>query len=228
MESHTLKILKKYLSCEEEKLKVGYNTLSYEEKDEFRLKYDNDAKYYYEKLGESKEHALLADTIISFWTPYKRLLKIEAGWIAYKTPNSLKVLIQQIETYRKKAHTESIRKVNAKIENFSRVCYTKGNYMLLPSRQMNTKRYYILEDRIDATLYECFEKGRLSCFFRDDDELREWIKSQNLISIFKDNIIEKDNIMWFVENRKNISKMTDTEIYKYLENAVRFIEKRNG
>lgn len=110
MESHTLKILKEYLSCEEEKLKVGYNTLSYEEKDEFRLKYDNDAKYYYKKLGVSKEHALLADTIISFWTPYKRLLEIEAGWIAYKTPNSLKVLIQQIEAYRKKSIRNRLEK----------------------------------------------------------------------------------------------------------------------
>jgi hypothetical protein len=48
-------------------------------------------------VGLEKEEALYADTIISFWTPYRRLLKLEVGWIASKTSSSLDALKRQIK-----------------------------------------------------------------------------------------------------------------------------------
>lgn len=211
------------------KIEKKYDALSQKYKDELRLEYDNDAKYYYEIEGISKDKALYADTIISFWTPYRRLLELETGWTAYKTIKSLESLIRQIKTNRKNDYTEVIRQVNANMAEFAKICYSKGNYMLLPNRQMNNERYQITEDRIDLTLYECFQNGKLAHFFEDDVKLKEWIDSQNLSVIFKGKEKSKDNISWLVsnENTKIISEMSVNEIYEYIKNATKLIQERN-
>lgn len=226
---YVLKILEDYLALEKLKQQKNYNRLLQNSKDELRLENDNDAKYYYEIVGLSKEKALCADTIISFWTPYTRLLKIEANWTAYKTQKSLGCLIDMIKTNRENDYSERIRQVNKNIEGFAEICYTKGNYMILPKRQMNNQRYSVTEDRIDLTLYECFEKGALAKFFKDENELRNWIDKQNLKSIFNNNHICKYNINWFVGEYKpkRISEMKKDEVYKYLEKAILLIEERN-
>ncbi len=229
MESYVLKILENYLAWEKLKQLKNYNRLSQKEKDELRLENDNDAKYYYKIIGLTKEKALYADTIISFWTPYSRLLKVEADWTAYKTSKSLESLINQIKTNRKNDYTEKIRRVNSNIEEFAKMCYTKGNYMLLPERQMNNQRYSVTEDRIDLTLYECFEKGALAKFFRNENELKDWIAKQDLSSVFANGDMCKDKIKWFVieDKSKLISEMKADEIYKYLKNAILLIQERN-
>ena len=226
MENCVLKILEDYLDWEKLKKQKNYHRLSQKEKDKLRLKYDNDAKYYYKTLPEE---ALCADTIISFWTPYKRLLEVEANWIAYKTPRSLESLINQIKTNRKNDYTEKIRRVNGNVEEFAKICYTKGNYMLLPERQMNIQRYSVTEDRIDLTLYECFETGVLAKFFENGNNLKDWVYEQNLSSLFINDDICRDNINWFIKENKAkwISEMGENEIYEYLENAILLIKKRN-
>ena len=229
MENCVLMILEDYLAWEKLKQQKVYARLSKKEKDELRLEYDNDAKYYYEIIGLTKEKALYADTIISFWTPYSRLLKLEADWTAYKTSKSLESLINQIKTNRKNDYTKKIRQVNSNIEEFAKICYTKGNYMLLPERQMNNQRYSVAEDRIDLTLYECFEKGVLAKFFENENKLKDWIDNQNFNSVFVNDDICRDKINWFVKEYKPkwISEMKKDEIYKYLENAILLIKERN-
>ncbi len=69
MDDLVVGILEDYLKLEKIKQDTKYDSLSWSEKDEFRLLNDNDAKYYYDKCNMEKENALKGDTIISFWTP---------------------------------------------------------------------------------------------------------------------------------------------------------------
>lgn len=232
MAEFVIKILENYLAWEELKQQKSYDKLSWNEKNNLRLQNDNDAKYYYEKGKIEKEEALKADTIISFWTPYCRLLKLEANWIIgknAKTIGNLKALLKQIRATWKNDYTSKINATNERIEDFAKVCYTKGNYMLLPERKMNPQRYSVTEDRIDLTLYECFDKGALAKYYNTNDALCSWIIREKLDGIFLNDEISKEKIKWFISEDKPkwISEMSADEIYKYLENAVLLIQERN-
>lgn len=81
-----IEILEDYLAWAQLDERVGgYKNLPQSERKKLRLQYDNDARYYYEQLGLDEEEALKGDTIISFFTPYKRLLQVETGWDVSKT-----------------------------------------------------------------------------------------------------------------------------------------------
>lgn len=230
MTSYVIKILEDYFNLKKLEQKINYDRLSRSEKDNFRLGNDNDALYYHKELELERNEALKADTIVSFWTPYKTLLELEAGWTAYKTKNSLNNLLRQIRYTHTNDYTSKINSVNKKIEKFAKVCYTKGNYMLLPERSINPLRYDLFEDRIDLTLFNCFGNGSLSKYFKTEEELLEWIKKERLDIMFKDKKISREHIKWFVSEEevpKKISKMTASEIYEYLNNAILLIESRN-
>ena len=230
-----IEILDDYLVWEEKKAEKKYDQLSSKEKDELRLKYDNDAKYYKSQINKdtgvkyTDEEALFADTIISFWTPYKRLLELEAGWSVFKTEKSLNALLWQIKTNKETAYSQRIKDVNLKLYAFAKLCYTPGNFMLLPNRQMNNQRYQFTTDRIDMTLYECFGKGVLSGFFENEEKLVDWIVGQNLSLVFIGRDICREKIEWFVRDDKPklISQMNADEIFEYIDNAISFIESRN-
>lgn len=234
-QSSIIEILDDYLEWEKIKAEKRYDQLSSKERDELRLKYDKDAKYYKSQINKdtglkyTDEDALFADTIISFWTPYKRLLELEAGWNASKTAKSLNALLWQIKTNKETTFSLRIKEVNIKVSSFAKVCYTPGNFMILPNRQMNNQRYQITNDRIDMTLYECFDKGALSRFFKNEKELKEWIVVQNLSPVFNGGDICREKINWFVrgEKPKLVSKMDVDEVYEYIESAINFIECRN-
>lgn len=64
--------------------------------------------------------------------------------------------------------------------------------------------------------------------FENDDQLREWIKQEQLTILF-DGEIDKDNIKWFLQEQdrhKLIPGMSETEIIEYLKNAASFINER--
>lgn len=227
-----VEILNDYLKWEKLKQQLGYDNLSREEQDDLRLRNDNDARYYFEVVGLEKNEALKADTIVSFWTPYKRLLKLEAGWTVCKKLEckyNIEKLLNQIQPTWSNDFTPKINELNKKIEDFAKVCYTKGNYMLLPERWMNNQRYNISEDRLDLTLYSCFDNGELAHFFKNEEELKAWIKRERLDIMFHDRILVKENIEWFVSDKfKKISKMTANEVWQYISNAKSFIDERNS
>ena len=229
MDCIVLKIIESYLDWEKLKEREAYNNLLPCEKDELRLENDNDAKYYHEVMGLSKEQALYADTLVSFWMLYQRLLHCIAGWDAYKTKKSLECLIKQTKATWKNDFTAKIKEVNCHVAEFAQICYTKGNFILLPSRKMNIMRgcrENKIEDRVDLTIYECFGNGKLAEFFKTKDDLICWIKTQNLGSVFINGEICRGNIDWFVEP-KPIYEMTAKEICIYLKKAVLLIQKRN-
>ena len=102
--------------------------------------------------------------------------------------------------------------------------------MLLPDKNMNIERYPVSEDRIDVTLYECFEGGALAKYFEKGDEgLREWVKREHLELLFNRRVIKRENIKWFQgddQHHKRISEMNSTELYEYLDRATIFIQYR--
>lgn len=221
MDGAVVEIIGEYLEEEIVEQQRGYSKA-------VRLEYDNDARYYLEK-GYSEEEALHADTIISFWIIYKTLLEKQTGWTAYKTVKSLNSLLRQIRSKRENDYTAKILQLNEKIEDFAKVIYTAGNYMLLPNgkREMNNVRYHKYQDRVDLTLYHSFSGGELSIYFETDEQLRKWIKREKLDILFLDRDIEKDKLFWFVDNKKKIEDMTVEEIYTYIDFAKSFIEKRS-
>ena len=228
MGNNVLLILKDYLSWEKVKKEKNYNNLSFDEKNNLRLENDKDAKFYYEVMKLTKEKSLFADTIISFWSIYKRLLELEAGWKSYKNVRSLEVLIEKIESNKQDDYSRKIRALNEKIDGFASLIYTKGNFMLLPYRGMNSKRYGICEDRIDITIFEGFPDGEMSNFFKSYDSFEEWINDEKLNFLFLDNNINKENINWFIKDtNKKISEMSRDEVYEYIKKATLLIRRRN-
>lgn len=222
-------ILEYYIEWQSIVEKPDYKKKRQIEKERIRLEYDEDAKYF-KSLGCSDETALYADVIISFWTIYKTLLSNEAKWNVSKILKSLQALKRQVETGGR--YSKKILEVNDKLSEFAEVCYTKGNYMLLPdgARMMNNQRYQFMEDRIDSTLYQCFSKGVLSKFFLSDDDVKEWVVEQNLDTMFSGGSISAENVIWMtsVERPKLISEMSTEEIMEYVQNSIRFIKERSS
>ena len=222
-------ILEDYIRWLEVKESKEYVRSDWKYKDAKRLEFDNDAKYYKDQEELKDEDALHADTIFSFWTPYKTLLLRNANWTVSKTVKSINALLEQSDATHPNKITSKILEVNTKIEAFASVCYTRGNYMLLPKREMNNYRYQVTEDRIDMTLYEAFDKGALSKFFPKENDLYKWIEKENLLSLFVDNEVSRTKINWLINenNPKLISEMSAKEIYSYLKEGTEFIAKRN-
>ena len=198
-----------------------------DEYNDFRLKYDADARFY---------NDLRADTVISFWTIYKELLKRNTGRTYEKRSKPFNELID-IEVGRDCLFFILNEKRDAfyALREFAELYHTKGNFMLLPDREMNSKRYEFSQDRIDKSLYECFPGGELAHFFganRDEQtsNLTKWVKEQNLLFMFTDGVVCRDNIIPF--NRKKpfvaYEYMTDTELEDFIKSAIDFIKRRNN
>jgi len=207
----------------------GYDKMKFEEYeveyDKFRLKYDSDARYYLELLDD-KVAALRGDTIISFYTPYKEMLRRATGYTYHKNRNPFDELIA-------KRNDPGFKEVNDKFTEFVEDYYSKGNFMLLPHREMNADRYRCSQDRIDKSLYECFPGGKLAKYFGLNDEmqlesLQEWIKEQNLQIMFEDGVIERDKIIPFNPENPYVdySQMTDDELNEFLDKTMWFIKSR--
>ncbi|WP_310603712.1 hypothetical protein [Anaerosporobacter sp.] len=217
------KILIHFLKCREMEESKEYQELSWQCKEKKRLEYDCDA-YYYNKIRKYSEfEALYSDTMVSFWTPYKLALYQNTGWSYSKSKTSLEQLIKQINCGNK-----GCLEVNKKFESFAKVYYTKGNFMLLPDRKMNNDRNKICEDRIDETLYQCFEGGLLSKYFNGDDSLRKWVEEQNLYSLFITKDIKRENIIPFsTPNVFTSFYMSIDQICEYIGKATEVIKARN-
>lgn len=205
---------------------------------DLRLRYDQDVAYY-RSLTDSEgkrlhadAEALHADVIISFWLPFKQLLKLEAGYKASKSSSrKLEELIGLLKDESGSPLSRDVQAVAANMSEFAKLCYTPANYLLLPkgARMMNVQRYRFFQDRLDSTLYECFEGGRLAHYFNGDEALITWINEQKLNPAFR-GASKRENIRWFNrgETVKKFTSMNAPEIYEYLDNTVTFIKVRDN
>jgi len=211
--------------------KHGYDKMKFWEYEdaynEFRLRYDGDARYYYSVLNDPVA-ALHGDTVTSFYTPYKTMLKLVTGEVLHKCNNPFDELIA-------KRNDPGFKEVNDAFIEFVENCCSKGNFMLLPHRDMNADRYRCSQDRIDKSLYECFPGGKLAKYFGTSPEeqmenLVEWIKSQNLEFMFENGKIERESIIPFNKSNPYVTyeNMTKDELQEFIDNAVAFIAYRTG
>ena len=190
-----------------------------------RLKYDCDA-YYYKKIGYSNLDALHADTMVSFWMPYKsRLDKIGLN-IQISDKDAIRKLINL--DYKEK---DDIMKLNnnSYIMRFAKIVYTKGNFMRLPlnkkfkqeGREMQGRGSFdFVCDEIDWTLKQCHNGGVYFKYFDyDESKVSEWIKREKL---------EVANSAFLSSNLyKLYQDMEDDEFYEYLDKVIELIEYRN-
>ena len=191
-----------------------------------RLRLDRDARFYREQGYPDKE-ALFGDTVVSFWTIYKQLLRLKTGLKKGSSAETFAYLLEQSRSPQEDEETLAIRALNETLEPLAAMIDTAGNFMLLPKRGMNPERYAVSEDRIDITLYECFSGGKLSHYFEHDDALRQWILKEHFECLFTDGIIEKENLIWGVNSRKMITGLDEQELYQYMDYAMQMIAYRN-
>lgn len=146
--------------------------------DEWRKKNDMDCLYF---NGD-----LRADTLMSAWTPVKwvaNFLNKEHGITFYKQPECLKLLADDRDAYLPPKH-----KLVQLLDEFLELAEQRCNYILLPDRKMNTERYTMtlngkhikMYDEVPATLYYIFEKDALGRFFKDEDDVKSWVKREHL------------------------------------------------
>ena len=132
------------------------------------------------------EGDLRADTLMSAWTPVKwvvNFLNKKYNMNFCKQPKYIKLLAEERDTYLPPEH-ELVKLLDEFLELAEQRC----NYMLLPDRKMNIERYTLtindksmkLYDEVPATLYYIFEKDGLGRFFKDEDEVKAWVKRECL------------------------------------------------
>lgn len=96
--------------------------------------------------------------------------------------------------------------------------------MELPKTAPNYYKKLIIIS-IEYIIHQKFVK--LSCYFKDDDELIEWINEQNLSYIFKDKNIRKEDIVSYNTQSKLSSFSNLDQIEEYIDRAVDLILERN-
>lgn len=202
--------------------------------DEDRVKYDVDAYYYknHAVKGDGVKYTIKeachGDVLFSFWMPFQLAVFLinKKSFMYYK-------LSLHKEYYGKKQidrlfGDECFEQVREMFTKFAGLCFTNGNFVLLPNRDMQ-KRGVLYEDRVDKTLFECFPNGTLSEYFSNNEEiLSDWIRREHLEVLFKYGDIARESVLPLVEPSKFTNfYMSLDGIREYIDNAVRIITIRN-
>lgn len=176
---------------------------------------------------------LLADTIFSAWYPLKMVLECLNDKKFYKQDkygcdphHYLKEIQSNIDKLLPKE-----KKVVQKLYEFFSIANTRGNVMILPNRQMQSRGINYL-DQMPKTLYECFEGGKFSKYFGKDFTVKDWVVREHL-ELFFDGEIKKDRIKPILESesiKPNEFYWLEDEsaIISMLENCILVIQKRNA
>lgn len=224
-----------------------------------RILYDGDA-IFFSLEGNRDIDCKRGDVLISFWTPFSRYIDgISKGGRrngAYcKTYFTISRIIEEIHS------RETFMEECPEFEYLAKYYWSRGNLLYLPDsvscgkHNMNSDRFFSagiqIEDKVDQTLYHCFENGALADYFSDKDVLVDWIYSEHLECMFMDGFFE-----WSIEEiqerevqlpckndilQKNIQQMIKDkecssyafsecgrdEIREYIVNANKIIAYRN-
>ncbi|MFD0672216.1 hypothetical protein [Cohnella sp. GCM10027633] len=138
-------------------------------------------------------HDLHADTIFSLWMPLKMCLQCVAGdvfirkgnrGIPAKTQEHYDDIIANINSYLPRADP-----LVKELYRFAELASTRANVMRLPKRRMQSRGVYYF-DQMPRTLHECFEGGRFSPYFTNDDGVRDWVTSEKLCMFFAGEITQ--------------------------------------
>ena len=170
--------------------------------DEWRKENDLDCLYL--------DGDLRADTLMSAWTPIKWVadcLNKDAEIAFYKTSrisedpcHDLKLLAEESELYLAPDH-----RLVRRLTRFLELAEQRCNFILLPSRGMNSARYkncirgkvVWLCDEVPATLAHLYDKDSLGMYFLgeegkvSDDLVDRWIRREHLEVCFEDGLINR-------------------------------------
>lgn len=174
---------------------------------------------------------LLADTIFSAWYPLKMVLECLNDKKFYKQDkygcdphHYLKEIQSNIDKLLPKE-----KEVVQKLYEFFSIANTRGNVMILPNRQMQSRGIDYL-DQMPKTLYECFEGGKFSRYFGEDLTVENWVEREHLEDLFFDGNIKKDRIKSILKSKKANEfywLIDENEIISMLENFISVIQNRN-
>ena len=202
--------------------------------DEWRRKNDMDCMYL--------DGDMRADTLFSAWTPIKWVIGCinkGRGIRLSKTPDCLKHLFVNKEDYLPPDH-ELTKLLNRYLE----LAEGRWNYILLPDRNINSKRYSGLNigdksvslfDEVPPMLYHIFNKESLGKYFADEDGQYDvdtvvaWIRREHLEMGFEGGNIDEAEIKPLVKevNPSDAKWLTEeNEICEALSYMIRFLEKR--
>ena len=208
--------------------------------DEWRKENDLDCLYF--------DGDLLADTLMSAWTPIKwvvdylnkeRNMKFYKRAADHEDPDHyLKLLAEDCDAFLPPKH-ELVQLLN----RFLALAEERCNFILLPDRNMNPARYKSiicgkevwLCDEVPATLFHIFEKNSLGKYFLnqngevDTEMVTSWIEREHLEMGFEKCVIGQENILPFISNlNPGIAKWLteENEIKEALNYMIRFLKDR--
>lgn len=183
-----------------------------------RFLYDSDAVYFYnfdkkiKSLKDDRERRDLAergDIMTSIWTPLTYYLKLNKdGKIIAKNNAGIDVVLSNFKKGSKKFAI-----FNYLAEHYA----SRGNLLLLPNmtnqsakRNLNPDKFMISEDKLDQFLYYCFNGNLYEYFDSNEENLVEWIYSENLECMFFQGFFQYS--LDEIENRKVVIDRNDIEI----------------
>lgn len=224
-----------------------YNDLSMEEREKLKA-----TKNEWRKMNDLDciwlDGDLNADTIFSLWTPLKMVLECLTDKKFYKVDkyslnpnNHLEDIMKNIDTYLPRGD-----QLVEELYKLASLASTRANVMRLHNRGMQKRgieekiggQYKIVEsfyEQMPRTLYECFDGGEFRNkfkhreYFKNDNELIEWINSQKLKVFFVESIISKESIKPLIKRMKPYESEWLTnkeELMEMLENYNFILEER--
>lgn len=225
-----------------------------------RILYDGDA-IFFSLEGDENVDCKSGDVLVSFWTPFSRYIDgIPNGGRrngAYcKTYFTLSQIIEEMQKSNK------LKEECLKFEYLAENYWSRGNLLYFPSgkrngkHNMNADRFFAtgvsIEDKVDQTLYHCFQNEVLADYFdNDNDTLINWIYSEHLECMFIDGFFEKSieeiqrqkieipckkyifqkNIQQMIKEKASssyvFSECGKDKIGEYIDNANKVIAYRN-
>lgn len=212
---------------EAEMLYVKHMPNSFSLKSEYRSKFDLDCQHLKGDLN--------ADMIFSLWLPLRYVLFSLNGKKMYKltTDSFTKKNLTEIYSNLISNIEEFLPYENElviKLSKFYSLAMGRENVMRLPDRALNSKRgmgpYY---DYIPYFLEQSFEGGDFSSSFENNNIIFiEWIKKEKLELLFKENIVDKNNILDLAGSNDlhSVVNKNNINVNCLLDSYINVLEKR--
>ena len=175
---------------------------------------------------------LNADSIFSLWLPLRFVLVTINGYRRLKRITRVKLNKSNefLERLLVDRNLEKLLPLENETTHLLSELFVYGqqveNRMLFPEgcrllQKRGKKPYY---DYMPRFLYECFIGGDFCSAFKNDEELIDWIKKEDLISFF-DGKISKDNII-DLAGTGNVKKVIPEDLNGMLKKYISILQKR--
>lgn len=184
--------------------------------DEWRKVNDLDCIYLHDDL--------CADTIISIFQILQRVINsINQNVKVARNIKDIEMIIRNFDQLlpKKDPLVQQLQILASKAE-------LRSNFMHLPNRKMQI-RGLAYADEMSPTLYQCFDDGIFSKYFKEIT-VKQWVEKEKLKMLFKDNIIDRDHIKPTINgySSKQCFKRTRERelILGLIEYSITFLDKR--